>query len=50
MRYIYIYIYLYICQGPCIWIGTSLYTKCLGFKGENIQIVGVDGLYIYIYI
>ena len=39
--YIYIYIYLYICQGPCIWIGTSLYTKCLGFKGENVQIARV---------
>ena len=36
-----IYIYIYICRGPCRWIETSPYTKCLGFKGENVQIAGV---------
>ena len=35
------YIYIYICRGPCSWIGTFPYTKCLGFKGENVQIAGV---------
>ena len=35
------YIYIYICWGPCSWICTFPYTKCLGFKGENVQIAGV---------
>ena len=33
--------YIYICWGPCSWICTFPYTKCLGFKGENVQIAGV---------
>ena len=37
----YIYIYIYICRGPCSWIETSSYTKCLEFKGENVQNAGV---------
>ena len=37
----YIYIYIYLYWGPCSWIGTSSYTKCLGFKREKVQIAGV---------
>ena len=43
----YIYIYIYICRGPCSWIETSSYTKCLEFKGENVQIAGVREKRLY---
>ena len=33
--------YVYAIFRPCSWIGTSPYTKCLWFKGENVQIAGV---------
>ena len=46
-KYIFIYIYIYV-KGHVFELAPSYTQSVLGFKGENIQIAGVDGLYIYI--
>ena len=42
MRDIYIYIYIYIyAEGHVVELAPPHTQKCLGFKGENVQIAGV---------